>query len=540
MRGRPLGLRRGVAALAGLLLSLVLTSGVAHAGPDGSAAATAGTPGRLTPQGAPFAQGHGRHGRVRRLRRAWRHLQAVRHGQAVVHRLHVADDRAHDHPGARPYLQRSGRHPVGRLPVLRRQRAAQRVGVELGRGGAQGRGGRGESYAWYWVTHYGGYRIVPEASNCFDVTDDTNFQGYKANSTQTRTNDAVRQSWPVDRHMGGRSTAGVLHRLPARCRTRPAARRPTATSSASGDAELQRGQHRQQVQRHPRPYYFLGLQLSTARQLRRPARLPVPPAQHPRGVRRRQLGIDDGYPNRFHFGVGRCVPTVRTDNGDGFAHIGVFRPSTSTWYPAAARPDDVTSKIVFGHRGRRSPCRRSTTAFDKPTVRRRLPPSARTSFQAHDVERHRGPRPLYGERTATSRCPGAASASAPTTTPTPWRVPGPATGRWCVPGHASVLWGEPPATPAARPTTTATAPPIWPSTGRRTTGSTCAGSRERLLGRRGRRAGERRLHRRRARARPTWLSTGRRPTPWYVHRLDHPDLRGATGAHPMERAPYHD
>lgn len=55
-----------------------------------------------------------------------------------------------------------------------------------------------KSYGWFWVNHYGGYYgATPSSTNCFDVTDDTNFQVYRANSAQTRTNDAVQQTWSV-------------------------------------------------------------------------------------------------------------------------------------------------------------------------------------------------------------------------------------------------------------------------------------------------------------------------------------------------------
>jgi hypothetical protein len=52
-----------------------------------------------------------------------------------------------------------------------------------------------KSYGWFWVNHFGGY--LNARANCFDVTDDTDFQVYRAGSATQRTNDAVQQSWSV-------------------------------------------------------------------------------------------------------------------------------------------------------------------------------------------------------------------------------------------------------------------------------------------------------------------------------------------------------
>ena len=144
MRGRPSGLRRGVAALAGLLLSLVLTSGVAAAGPNGSAAATAGTPGGLTPQGARTARAMVATGGFGDC--AVRGVTCKPSGTAKPSCTGYTSQTTA--PATIRVLVRTSStavaHPVGRLPDLRRERAAQRVGVELGRGRAQGRGRGGQ------------------------------------------------------------------------------------------------------------------------------------------------------------------------------------------------------------------------------------------------------------------------------------------------------------------------------------------------------------------------------------------------------------
>ncbi|MGI8882467.1 MAG: SpoIID/LytB domain-containing protein [Jatrophihabitans sp.] len=52
-----------------------------------------------------------------------------------------------------------------------------------------------KAYAWFWVNHFGGY--LKTRSTCFDVTDDTAFQVYRAGSADDRTNAAVQQTWSV-------------------------------------------------------------------------------------------------------------------------------------------------------------------------------------------------------------------------------------------------------------------------------------------------------------------------------------------------------
>ena len=54
---------------------------------------------------------------------------------------------------------------------------------------------------WYWVNHFGGYLDTPD--NCFDVTDDTQFQRYIPGNTTTATDAAVNATWPVLALQGG-------------------------------------------------------------------------------------------------------------------------------------------------------------------------------------------------------------------------------------------------------------------------------------------------------------------------------------------------
>jgi hypothetical protein len=50
-----------------------------------------------------------------------------------------------------------------------------------------------KTVGWYWVNHYGGYLGTP--ANCFDVTDDTQFQRYVPGNRSAATDAAVAATW---------------------------------------------------------------------------------------------------------------------------------------------------------------------------------------------------------------------------------------------------------------------------------------------------------------------------------------------------------
>ena len=74
-------------------------------------------------------------------------------------------------------------------------------------------------------------------------------------------------------------------------------------------------------------YYYPGLQLATARQLRTPHDFQFLQTSTRVMFHSGSWVIDDGYPTTFTYGVPGDLPAV-TSTGDGFAHIGVFRPAT--------------------------------------------------------------------------------------------------------------------------------------------------------------------------------------------------------------------
>ena len=142
-----------------------------------------------------------------------------------------------------------------------------------------------KSYAWYWVTHFGGY-LDGDPANCFDVTDDQDFQVYQANSALARTTAVVQQTWPVAARVGGKIVQtfyrSYLHSSSESC----GAYADGITMSQYG---TQRGEHRKQVQRHPRQVLLPRSAAGQRESAAHAARLPVPAAKHPRHVSCRQL-----------------------------------------------------------------------------------------------------------------------------------------------------------------------------------------------------------------------------------------------------------
>lgn len=207
-----------------------------------------------------------------------------------------------------------------------------------------------KSYAWYWVTHYGGYvGRTHSASTCFDVTDDTNFQVYRAGSATTRTTHAVQATWPVAARINGRvlqaSYRAYLHSSSEAC----GAYANGTTVSQYGTQACNQASSGNKYNVILAKYYYPGLQLSTARQRRTPDDFTFEQTSTRAVFAAGTWSIDDGYPTTFRFGIAGDLPAI-TDAGDGFAHIGVWRPSTGYWYQASPT-GSIVKKTLWGVRG---------------------------------------------------------------------------------------------------------------------------------------------------------------------------------------------
>lgn len=233
-----------------------------------------------------------------------------------------------------------------------------------------------KSYAWYWVTHFGGY--VGSKTNCFDVTDDTSFQVYRANSATARTKTAVAASWPVALRRDGKivqsSYLAYLDSSSEGC-----------GAYANGNQLSQYGTQACTDASTGNKFnvilgkYYSAVTLASARQLRTPHDFEFAQRSTRVVFNAGRWSVDDGYPTTFSFGLSGDRPVITT-GGDGFAHIGVFRPSTATWY-LGDPTGKITSKVQFGARGDVA-VHAQYAGVHKPTVLAVYRPSTGVWYQA--------------------------------------------------------------------------------------------------------------------------------------------------------------
>ena len=214
------------------------------------------------------------------------------------------------------------------------------------------------SYAWYWATHYGGYVDgTPSASTCFDVTDDTNFQKYKANSAQPNSTSKVQQVFPTAIRVGGDVLqASYFSAVRNDYDVTKAATYDACGQGADGTFLSQSGSQTcnedNTGNKWPvilKTYYGQDIQLASTQQLRTPHDFQYLQRSTRATFHAGAWAIDDGYPTTFSLGRTGDLPVINTA-GDGFARIGVFRPSNGTWY-LGSPTGTVASSVAFGRSG---------------------------------------------------------------------------------------------------------------------------------------------------------------------------------------------
>lgn len=292
-----------------------------------------------------------------------------------------------------------------------------------------------KSYAWYWVTHFGGY-LNGDASTCFDVTDDADFQVYRANSAVARTTAAVQASWPVAAREGSRIVQ-TFYRAYLSSASEPCGTGANGTQlSQYGSQACNEANTGNKYNVILATYYYPGLQLATARQLRTPHDFQFLQRSTRVVFHSGSWVIDDGYPTTFTYGASGDQSVVTTA-GDGFARIGVFRPSTATWHLADPTGHTATT-VTFGATGD-IPVQAQYAGADKPTVLAVFRPSTSTWYQATSTGSvastltfgTRGDIPVPGHYTGTPAIHYADTIA----------VFRPSTGRWYIRGQSSVLYG---------------------------------------------------------------------------------------------------
>lgn len=291
-----------------------------------------------------------------------------------------------------------------------------------------------KSYAWYWVTHFGGY--VGTKATCFDVTDDTSFQVYKANTQNDRTTAAVLATWPVAVRRDGKIVQASYRAYLDQSTESCGAGATGSQMSQYGTQACNEASSGYKFNVILGKYYFPGIQLASARQLRTAHDFEFQQRSTRVVFNAGRWVLDDGYPTAFWFGVSGDRPVITT-NGDGFAHIGVYRPSTAMWYlggPTGA----ITSRVHFGAAGDIA-VQAQYAGVQEPTVLATFRPSTGVWYQATSsghVASHvqyggPGDIPVPGHYTGTSATDYADSIA----------LFRPSSGRWYIRGLSSVAYG---------------------------------------------------------------------------------------------------
>jgi hypothetical protein len=217
------------------------------------------------------------------------------------------------------------------------------------------------SYAWYWATHFGGYVGTNSKATCFDVTHDTNFQKFVNGSAKTNSTSKVQQVFPnAIRRDGSVIEASYLAALNPNYTDANPVPDTVCGQDADGKTLSQTGgevcNEDSTGNKWPvilKLYYGQDVQLATTQQLRTQHDFQYlhrsTPAVFTNGAWTIRDGYNSGNGTRIVFGQKGDLPVVNTV-GDGFARVGVFRPSTATWYRGSPT-GVITSKVRFGNPG---------------------------------------------------------------------------------------------------------------------------------------------------------------------------------------------
>ncbi len=294
-----------------------------------------------------------------------------------------------------------------------------------------------KSYAWYWVTHFGGY-LNHDPKQCFDVTDDQDFQVYQAGSATARTTSVVQQTWPVAARRNGRIVETLYRDNLAAGDTDSCAEDANgATMSQNGTQACNEASTGNKYNVILGKYYYPGLQLATAQQRRTQHDFQFLHRSTRVTFKAGKWWIDDGYPTSFNFGQSGDLPTV-TNGGDGFARVGVYRPSTATWYVAGLTGTGGT-RIHFGAKSD-IPVQANYHGIDKATVLAVFRPATHTWWFA-TASGGVAAKTSYGAK-GDIPVPGHYSGSAANHYADQIAVFRPSTGQWYVRGRAVIRYGQ--------------------------------------------------------------------------------------------------
>jgi Stage II sporulation protein/FG-GAP-like repeat len=212
------------------------------------------------------------------------------------------------------------------------------------------------SYAWYWVTHYGGYvGSTKSSSTCFDVTDDSLFQNYDPGSAYSTTTAAIVATRQVAARVGGKilqtSYRSYLSNAGESCGAGAtgSVMSQVGTQACIDSDENKGGSTGNKYNVILAKYYYPGLQLATPQQQRTAHDFTFEQTSTKATFAAGRWSIDDGYGTTFNFGQAGDQP-VAIDDGDGFAHVAVWIPSTGYWY-VASPSGQVAQRVHWGQRG---------------------------------------------------------------------------------------------------------------------------------------------------------------------------------------------